>query len=141
MAFALPITVSPEDIDGNGHMNMAVYLQYAERARWACLQQGGLTQEKLQAAGVGPIALQATITFEQELFVGDEVTVTCAFVWDGKTHQTRQEIRKTDGTVSAEIVGVGGLLDLTERRLVPDAARYFRDLAADPTVFGLDRGE
>jgi len=141
MAFALSITVSPEDIDGNGHMNQAVYLQYAERARWACLQEGGLTQEKLLAAGVGPIALQATLTFKQELFVGDEVTVTCDFVWDGKTHQTIQEIRKTDGTVSAEIIGVGGLLDLTERRLVPDGARYFRDLAADPTVFGLGQRE
>ena len=90
-------------------------------------------------AGVGPISLRVTLEFEQELFVGDEVTVTCDFVWDGKTHQTIQEIRKADGTVSAEIVGVGGLLDLTERRLVPDAARYFRDLAAEPAVFGLGR--
>ena len=137
MAFALSITVSPEDIDGNGHMNQAVYLQYAERARWACLRQGGLTQEKLLAAGVGPIALKATLTFRQELFVGDEVTVTCDFVWDGKTHQTVQEIRKADGALSAEIIGVGGLLDLTARRLAPDGARYFRELADDPTVFGL----
>ncbi|MFX0575620.1 acyl-CoA thioesterase [Nocardia nepalensis] len=137
MTFALSITVAPEDIDGNGHMNQAVYLQYAERARWACLRQGGLTQEKLLAAGVGPIALKATLTFKQELFVDDEVTVTCDFVWDGKTHQTIQEIRKADGTISAEIVGVGGLLDLTERRLVPDGARYFRELAHDPAVFGL----
>ncbi|WP_063045939.1 acyl-CoA thioesterase [Nocardia pseudovaccinii] len=139
MGFALSITVSPEDIDRNGHMNQAVYLQYAERARWACLREGGLSQEKLQDAGVGPISLQVTLEFKQELFVGDEVTVTCDFAWDGKTHRTIQEIRKADGTVSAEIVGVGGLLDLTERRLVPDAARYFRDLAQDPTVFGLGR--
>jgi len=66
------------------------------------------------------------------------VEVSCGFEWgEGKTFRIAQTIRKKDGTVAAEITAVGGLMDLTERRLVADPRRYFKELAADPALFGL----
>ena len=138
MSFSVPVVVRGYELDTQGHLNQAVYLQYAEHARWETLRAAGLPQDKLLATGVGPVALEVNVTFLRELRGGDEVTVTCAFDFaGGKTFRTLQEIRKADGTVAAQITGVGGLLDLTERRLVPEPAERLRALADDPSVLDL----
>ncbi|MET9390916.1 acyl-CoA thioesterase [Streptomyces sp. NPDC006624] len=136
--FSVPVTVRGYETDVQGHLNQAVYLNYAEHARWALLQAAGITQSRLISTGVGPVALETTVRYRRELLAGDEVEVTCAFAWGGgKTFRMEQTVRKTDGTVAAEITGVGGILDLKERRLVADPARVFKELATDPGLFGL----
>lgn len=136
--FSVPVTVRGYETDTQGHLNQSVYLNYAEHARWSLLRAAGISQAGLVASGVGPVALETTIRFRRELLAGDEVTVTCAFEWgEGKTFRIRQLITKTDGTVAAEVEGVGGLMDLRERRLVPDPRQRFKELAAEPGLFGL----
>ncbi|MES5818821.1 acyl-CoA thioesterase [Streptomyces sp. RG80] len=136
--FSVPVTVRGYETDVQGHLNQSVYLNYAEHARWSLLRAAGITQAGLIGSGVGPVALETTIRYRRELLAGDEVEVTCAFAWgEGKTFRIEQTIRKADGTVAAEISAVGGLLDLTERRLVPDPRERFKELAADPALFGL----
>ncbi|MFS8201084.1 acyl-CoA thioesterase [Streptomyces sp. CWNU-52B] len=136
--YAVPVTVRGYEIDVLGHLNQAVYVNYAEHARWSFLQAAGVTQSALAAKGVGPVSLEMTVRYLRELRAGDEVQVTCGFEWgEGKTFRIRQEIHKTDGTVSAEITAVCGLMDLKERRLVADPGEYFRALATDPRQFGL----
>lgn len=84
------------------------------------------------------MALETTIRYRRELLAGDEVAVTCRFDWgEGKTFRIEQTIRKTDGTVAAEITAVGGLMNLKERRLVADPREHFKELASDPGLFGL----
>ncbi|MDA5141816.1 acyl-CoA thioesterase [Streptomyces sp. AD681] len=139
--FSVPVTVRGYETDTQGHLNQSVYLNYAEHARWSLLQAAGIRQADLVARGVGPVALETTIRFRRELLAGDEVMVTCAFEWgEGKTFRIRQLITKTDGTVAAEVEGVGGLMDLRERRLVPDPRQRFKELAAEPGLFGLWAG-
>ncbi|CAL9407891.1 acyl-CoA thioesterase [Streptomyces sp. enrichment culture] len=136
--FSVPVTVRGYETDTQGHLNQSVYLNYAEHARWSMLQAAGIRQADLVARGVGPVALETTIRFRRELLAGDEVTVSCAFEWgEGKTFRIRQLVTKTDGTVAAEVEAVGGLMDLKERRLVPDPAQRFKELAAEPGLFGL----
>ncbi|MFF8288685.1 acyl-CoA thioesterase [Streptomyces sp. NPDC016309] len=136
--FSVAVVVRGYETDTQGHLNQAVYLQYAEHARWSLLQAGGIRQTDLLAKGVGPVALEVTVRYLRELRAGDEVEVTCAFVWgEGKTFRIEQTIRRTDGTVAAEITGVGGLLDLERRKLVADPRERFRALADAPEVFGL----
>ncbi|WP_328345140.1 acyl-CoA thioesterase [Streptomyces violaceus] len=136
--FSVPVTVRGYETDVQGHLNQSVYLNYAEHARWSLLQAAGISQSALVGTGVGPVALETIIRYRRELLAGDEVEVTCAFEWGGgKTFRIEQTVRKTDGTVAAEITGVGGLMDLKARKLVADPQEYFRKLAADPEVFGL----
>ncbi|MEV5440010.1 acyl-CoA thioesterase [Streptomyces sp. NPDC052682] len=136
--FSVPVTVRGYETDVQGHLNQAVYLNYAEHARWSLLQAAGISQAGLVATGVGPVALETTIRYLRELLAGDEVEVTCGFEWgEGKTFRIHQTIRKTDGTVAAEITAVGGLLDLKARRLVDKPQEHFRTLASDPSLFGL----
>jgi acyl-CoA thioester hydrolase len=132
------VTVRGYETDVQGHLNQAVYLNYAEHARWSLLQAAGISQAGLIARGVGPVALETTIRYRRELLAGDEVDVTCAFEWsDGKTFRIQQEIRKADGTVAAEIAAVGGLMDLKARKLVPNPQGLFKELTSDPGLFGL----
>ncbi|MFI7007572.1 acyl-CoA thioesterase [Streptomyces sp. NPDC050145] len=136
--YSVHIQVRGYETDSQGHLNQAVYLQYAEHARWSALRHGGIEQGDLLARGVGPVALETTIRYLRELRAGDEVDVDCVFEWgEGKTFRMRQTVRKADGTVSAEVTAVGGILDLKARKLVPDPRQIFKELSANPDVFGL----
>ncbi|MEU0331856.1 acyl-CoA thioesterase [Streptomyces sp. NPDC006193] len=136
--FSVRVTVRGYETDVQGHLNQAVYLNYAEHARWSLLQAAGVSQARLVGAGVGPVALETTIRYLRELLAGDEADVTCAFEWGtGKTFRIRQEIRKADGTLAAEITAVGGMLDLKERKLLADPREVFKELAADLGPLGL----
>ncbi|AKN73759.1 thioesterase [Streptomyces sp. PBH53] len=136
--FSVRVTVRGYETDTQGHLNQAVYLNYVEHARWMLLQAAGITQAALLGRGVGPVALETNIRHLRELLAGDEVDVTCAFEWgDGKTFRFRQEVRKTDGTVSAEVTSVVGLLDLERRKLMADPREIFEELATDVGLLGL----
>lgn len=136
--FSVPVTVRGYETDTQGHLNQSVYLNYAEHARWSLLRAAGISQAGLVAGGIGPVALETTIRFRRELLAGDEVSVSCVFEWgEGKTFRIRQVVTKADGTVAAEIDAVGGLMDLSERRLVADPRQRFKELATEPGLFGL----
>ncbi|MFE3077246.1 acyl-CoA thioesterase [Nocardia tengchongensis] len=138
MVFSVPVTVRGYELDINGHLNQAVYLQYAEHARWELLQAAGLPGDKMVAAGIGPVVLEQTIKYQRELHLGDEVTVSCEFEFTGgKIFRMHQRIVKLDGTVSAQIDAVSGLLDLTARKLIADPGAALRAAADSPDVLGL----
>ncbi|MFJ8184553.1 acyl-CoA thioesterase [Streptomyces sp. NPDC096105] len=136
--YSVRVTVRGYETDVQGHLNQAVYLNYAEHARWMLLQAAGITQSRLQSHGVGPVALETTIRYRRELLAGDEVDVSCVFDWGGgKTFTIEQTVTRTDGTVAAEITAVGGLLDLERRKLVANPQDVFRELTEDPAALGL----
>ncbi|MFJ4715479.1 acyl-CoA thioesterase [Streptomyces sp. NPDC088785] len=136
--FSVRVEVRGYETDVQGHLNQAVYLQYAEHARWALLRHTGIDQSDLLARRVGPVVLETNIRYLRELRAGDTVDVECVFEWgEGKTFRVRQAIRKTDGTLSAEITAVGGVLDLERRKLLADPRKAFEELAKDPAPLGL----
>ncbi|MEU2775842.1 acyl-CoA thioesterase [Streptomyces sp. NPDC007162] len=136
--YSVRVTVRGYETDVQGHLNQAVYINYAEHARWSLLQAAGITQARLVGRGVGPVALETTIRYKRELVAGDEVDVTCAFEWSGgKTFRILQKIIKADGTPAAEVDAVGGLLDLKTRKLVADPREIFKELTSALELFGL----
>ncbi|GAB7029764.1 acyl-CoA thioesterase [Streptomyces sp. NPDC021749] len=136
--FAVRITVRGYETDAQGHLNQSVYLQYAEHARWSLLQESGIRQSAMVDRRIGPVTLETTVRYRRELRAGDEVDVSCAFVWgEGRTFRIEQTVRRTDGTVAAEVSAVCGVLDLTESKLLPDSRAALRELADDPSLMGL----
>jgi acyl-CoA thioester hydrolase len=125
------------------------------------LRQAGCDIDALVAKRVSPALLESHIRFRRELRVGEEVDVTCTVSFDcrsfdsrsfdsrpfdswsfdtrsadngGRTFSMDNTIRRSDGTVSAEIVSILGLLDLDRRRLVPDVRARLASLATRPEV-------
>jgi acyl-CoA thioester hydrolase len=136
--FAIQIAVRGYELDSYGHLNRAVYLQYAEHARWECLRAAGVEPADLLAAGLGPVTLEETIRYHRELRAGQQVAVSCAAVWGaGKTFALDQEFRLAEGVPVAELTGVCGLMDLEKRRLVDRPAERWRSLAKFPERLGL----
>ncbi|MFE2039826.1 acyl-CoA thioesterase [Streptomyces sp. NPDC059477] len=136
--FSVPVTVRGYETDVQGHLNQAVYLSYAEHGRWALLEAAGIRQRDLTDNGLGPVVLETTIRYRRELLAGDEVTVTCAFLWGaGKTFKVVQRIVKSDGTLAAEVEGLSGLLDLKLRKLVADPGGRLKQLASEPGLLGV----
>lgn len=135
--FRVPVTVRGYELDTQGHLNQAVYLMYAEHARWELLRAAGISQDALLENGIGPVVLETTIKYLRELRGGDEATVSCEFVWgQGKTFHMRQQIVKSDGVLAADLTCVAGILDLNKRRLVPEPAVRLRSIADDPSKLG-----
>lgn len=138
MVFSVPVTVRGYELDTQGHLNQAVYLQYSEHARWMLLAAAGIQQNAMVAGGIGPVVLEVTIKYLRELRGGEEVDVTCELGWaEGKVFQFKQQIVKKDGTVCADIVLVGGIMDLRARKLVPNPAERLAALASDPAMLGI----
>lgn len=137
--FSVRVKVRGYELDTQGHLNWAEYLHYAEYARWECLAAAGITQDGLLATGFGPVALDVSVKFRRELRGGDEVDVSCAFVFDGgPTYDIVQDFRRPDGRVAASLTSTTGLIDLRERKLTREPDKHFRQLAANPAVLGLD---
>ena len=136
--FSVRMEVRIYEIDPQLHLNGGFYIQYADHARFACVQAAGISVEELIDGGLGPVNLETLIRYHRELRGGDHVDVSCDWEWgDGKTYRVRHEMRRGDGTVAAEVSHVSGLLDLKTRRLVTDPAGEWRSRATKPELLGL----
>jgi acyl-CoA thioester hydrolase len=136
--FAVRIAARGYEIDANGHVAGTVLMQYGQHARWECLRAAGIDQGHLLASGIGPVSLEERIRFHHEVRAGEELDVSCRFVWgEAKTFRIEQELRRSDGTLAAEVTNVGGLLDLTARRLLKDPGAVWRSVAETPGILGL----
>ncbi|HEY3684533.1 MAG TPA: acyl-CoA thioesterase [Streptosporangiaceae bacterium] len=135
-AFAARVTVRGYELDMNGHVNQAVYMQYGEHARWEFLKAAGISGTALAESGMGTVVLELTIRFHNELRDGDTVDVTCAYTSRSeKTFTVAHTLHRTDGVLAAEITGTGGLLNLTTRRLLPNPIAHLESLSTNPTLF------
>lgn len=136
--FSTRVIVRGYELDTQGHLNQAVYLQYAEHARWELLRLAGISQNSMIDSGIGPVVLETTIRYERELRGGDEIDVTCQFRWrEGKVFDLDQLIVRTDGVVAAKVSVVAGFLDLRRRVLVADPAARLAKLVTRPELVGL----
>lgn len=136
--FTVRIAVRGYEIDARGHLNGIIYYQYAEHARWELLRAAGVAHGGLLEREIGPVNLETTMKFHNELHYGNEVDVSCAFHWGaGKSFRVEQEFHRTDSTLVAKLVSVSALMDLRERRLVVDPGAHFRELATIPELLGL----
>ncbi|MGP3980048.1 acyl-CoA thioesterase [Streptomyces sp. KR80] len=125
------------EIDPQHHVNGSVYQQYADHSRFACVRAAGIDIDELLGSGFGPVNLETVIRYHNELRGGDEVDVSCAWIWgEGKTYRVEHVLRRGDGEIAAEVQHVSGLLDLKARRLTSDPATQWRSRAKRPELLG-----
>jgi acyl-CoA thioester hydrolase len=119
--FRVPIDVPSYELDALGHVNHAVYHQYAELARMAAFTAAGCDWDGLMDQRVATVLLSTTVHFRRELRGGEHLEVTCAIKFGtGKTFNLDSMILKADGAVAAEVYCVAGLMDLDARKLLRD---------------------
>ncbi len=122
------------DMDAYGHVNNAVYLNFLEEARdsWVGAVLGSVADDVWHF-----VLARVAIDFRNELKQEDrEIVVRCRLESIGRSSiRTREEIRKLDGTISAEAEAVIVPRDPTtgtSRPLTPEEREALeRELSAD----------
>ncbi len=107
------------DLDANGHVNYAAYIDAAGDLRYRFFTQHGFPPEKFAELGMGPIYTAIHAQFLREVRMGETVTITYALTGlsaQGGRWRVHHEVLKSNGkrAVSIDIEGV--LLDLTTRK-------------------------
>ncbi|WP_075299995.1 MULTISPECIES: thioesterase family protein [unclassified Pseudonocardia] len=138
--FTVRIGVRSYEMDVNGHVNHAVYHQYAEHARMEHLRAAGLSQPALDAAGITVVLLSTTVHFRAELRVGEQVEIDSEIGFTERKPFTMRHrlVRETgDGReLAAEAECTMGVLDVATRRLVADPYGRLVAAASAPEVLG-----
>jgi acyl-CoA thioester hydrolase len=120
-AWSTRVTVRSYELDSLGHLNQAVYHQYAEHSRVARLASLGCSWQGLIEAGIGLVLMSSRITFHRELRIGDAADVGCELTFrEIDTFNMDSVITRADGTVAARVLCVMALMDLGERRMLAD---------------------
>ena len=108
--FSHSLKVRSYELDSQGHVNYAVYLNYLEYARVTALEEAGLRFDDYIKKGINIVIVEVKIKYLAPATLGDELEITLEGVKMGHSSATfKQEIfnTKTDKKiVDAELVGV-----------------------------------
>jgi acyl-CoA thioester hydrolase len=119
-------TVAPEWIDYNGHMNVAYYVLAFDRATDRLFDYLEIGEAYRRASHHSVFALEAHVTYERELRLGDEFEIGTRLIdADSKRlHLFHAMTRSRDGELSATIEVMGLHVDMSGPRSAPfpDAA-------------------
>jgi len=134
--FTQEITVAPEDIDVQGHVNNTRYVQWMQDVAVAHSTAQGWSMERYVTEGAGWVVRQHTITYKRPCFLGEVVTA-CTWI---STFAHRQSSRRylfwraADQCVLAEAETQWVFIDLKTGRpvKVPETLRNAFEIVEDP---------
>jgi YbgC/YbaW family acyl-CoA thioester hydrolase len=130
METTLAIVVRPTEIDVNGHVNNAKYVEYLEWGREDWCERNGLPYDRLLALGAVTVAVNLNLNYRRECRQGDSLIVSTRPERLGRTSfAVRQEIRRDDGELAADAVVTIVTIDPATRKSRPvpeELARVLR---------------
>jgi len=119
------------DIDANGHVNYAAYIDAGGDLRYRFFAEHGFPPGKFLELGVGPVYTSINARFFREVLMGETVTIT--YVLSGLSPQgarwkVHHDVFKSNRKKAVSIDLEGTLLDLSTRKAViptPDLLQTF----------------
>lgn len=132
--FEYEFQVLEHHLDTFGHVNNAKYLELYEQARWDFITKNNLGLKEIMSTKIGPVLLEANITFKAELKNREVIKVVS---------QARPEMRnkyimvmdqkmiKEDGKIASTLTLSVGLMDLAQRRLIAPTTEWLNALGLE----------
>ncbi|MFC4812356.1 acyl-CoA thioesterase [Paenibacillus sp. GCM10023250] len=123
---SLEIVVRSTEIDVNGHVNNAKYLEYLEWGREEWYERAGLDYDAFGAMGIRTVTVNVNINYRKECRQGDQLTVNTEPERAGRTsYVLKQEIVNRAGERCADAIVTCVTMDAASRtsRPLPDALR------------------
>ena len=99
-SFECTLQVRGYELDGNNHVNHAVYLNYFEHARFLALEVGGLPLPSLAERGWEIHVVRIEVDYRRPLRLGDRVQLN---TWVAEWKTTRRVIRQTATSEGNEV--------------------------------------
>lgn len=114
------LTVEPQWIDHNGHLNMAYYHVLFDRGADELFAKFGIDPDYIARTGHSTFSAEFHVCYLRELHVGAKVYVTSQMLdFDEKRFHFYQELHHEDGWLSATGEGMGLHIDLSGPRVAP----------------------
>lgn len=116
----MPIQLRWSDIDANRHLRHSAYYDFGAAVRVKFLSEQGVTSEKLEELGVGPVLFREEAIFKREVKFEDQITIDMQLLKctpDYGRWSIRHQIVKADGTLAAIINIDAAWIDLVKRKL------------------------
>ena len=117
------------DLDANGHVNYAAYIDAAGDLRYRFFIEHGFPPEKFEKIGIGPVYTSIHAQFLREVRMGETVTITYALSGLsplGGHWKVHHEVLKANGKKAVVIEIEGAILDLTTRKPVLPKPELFK---------------
>ena len=107
------------DLDANGHVNYAVYINAAGDVRYHFFWEHGFPPDRFEQIGMAPIYTTIHAEFLREVRLGETITINYAvsgLSQQGVRWRVRHDILKANGKRAVKLDLEGLILDLTARR-------------------------
>jgi acyl-CoA thioester hydrolase len=117
--YSRPYEIRWSDIDANGHVNYAAYIDAVGDLRYHFFSEHGFPPERFESLGVGPIYTSIHAQFLREVRMGESVVLSYALSGlsaRGARWKVHHEVLKTNGKKAVKIDLEGTILDLSTRR-------------------------
>lgn len=114
------MTVEPQWIDYNGHLNMAYYNVLFDRGADDLFAEFGIGPDYPKSRGFTTFSAEFHVCYLRELHAGDEVYVTSQLIdMDEKRFHFFQQLHHRDGWLSATGEGLGLHIDMNGPKVAP----------------------
>lgn len=129
METKLAIVVRSTEIDVNGHVNNAKYLEYLEWGREEWYETCALSYETFGELGIQTVTVNININYRKECKQGEHLTVSCRPERMGRSsYVLQQEIRNQQGELCADALVTSVTMDSitrTSREAPAELRKYF----------------
>ena len=109
------------DLDANGHVNYAAYIDAAGDLRYRFFSEHGFPPERFEQLGIGPIYTAIQAQFLREVRMGETIKITFLLAGlsrQGSRWKVHHDILKANGKKAVRIDIEGTILDLNTRKPV-----------------------
>ncbi len=126
------------DIDANGHVNYAAYIDAAGDLRYHFFKEHDFPTERFQQMGIGPVYTALSARFFREVRFGETVTITYQLAGlspQGARWKVHHDVLKANRKKAVSIELEGAILDLALRKPVrpsPELVEIFNLIPRAP---------
>jgi YbgC/YbaW family acyl-CoA thioester hydrolase len=127
MHITLETVVRSTEIDVNGHVNNARYVEYLEWGREEWYESHGFAYDRLRALGAVTVVANINLNLRRACHQGDRLRIVTRPERRGRTSfALAQRIEKEDGAVAADAVVTLVTVDPATRRPCPLPEEFAR---------------
>ncbi len=127
MEVILPVVVRCTEIDVNGHLNNAKYVEYLEWGREEWYDRQGFAYDRLRELGAITVVVNINLNLRGPCHQGDELKIVTRPERRGRTSfALAQRIEMSDGTILADAVVTLVTVDPDSRRPCPLPEEFAR---------------
>jgi acyl-CoA thioester hydrolase len=117
------------DLDANGHVNYAAYIDAAGDLRYRFFSAHGFPPARFEQLGIGPVYTDVHARFLREVRMGETITITYSMSGlspQGLRWRVHHDFLKSTGKKAVALDLEGTILDLTARKPSPPTAELLQ---------------